>query len=110
MFPASQWVMWYLTRKWQRLHFQNWKEPPCFLMVALSASVSWTDPASDFDHVLVRFFQGTPPTLPSSGELAYVGGGTSAHLTGLDRSKPLGVAVFPVDAAGNVGARVTSQA
>ncbi|MFL5767606.1 MAG: hypothetical protein ACJ758_07165 [Actinomycetota bacterium] len=74
-----------------------------------SASVSWTDPPSDFDHVLVRFLQGTLPTLPSSGELAYVGSGTSTHIAGLTRSKDLAVAVFPVDAAGNVGPRVTVQ-
>jgi hypothetical protein len=75
-----------------------------------AASVSWTNPASDFDHVLVRFFQGTPPTLPNSGHLAYVGAGTSAKITGLAPSKSLGVAVFPVDAAGNVGSRMTAQA
>ncbi|MFL5737909.1 MAG: hypothetical protein ACJ76P_11300 [Actinomycetota bacterium] len=73
-----------------------------------SAHVTWRNPASDFDHVLVRYFQGTPPMLPNSGVLAYSGRGTETSIQQLDPSKPIAVAVFTVDGSGNVGVAATA--
>lgn len=66
-----------------------------------TATISWTNPSADFDHVLVRTSPGTsPPGLPNAGVLAYARTGSSATMAA-DPGRPLAVAVYEVDAAGN---------
>jgi hypothetical protein len=66
-----------------------------------SVTISWANPPTGLDHVLVRMSPGTsPPELPNAGVLAYAGHGSSATVA-TDPGRPLAVAVYAVDVAGN---------
>lgn len=73
-----------------------------------AATISWTNPGSDFAAAIVRFSRGTKaPGVPDAQQLAYAGTGSSVEISHLMGRRPLSVSVFTVDAAGNVGAAAT---
>ena len=74
-----------------------------------AAVVTWVDPPTDFAFAIVRFaVGGPPPSGPLVQRFGYAGAKGSVRLVGLNPNRSLGVAVWPVDAAGNVGRPVTA--
>jgi hypothetical protein len=76
---------------------------------ARAATLSWTNPTdADYVTTIVRWVYGTtPPGGPTSGQLAYIGTGSGAAM-GVGTARPLAVAVFTVDAAGNLSRAATA--
>ncbi len=71
--------------------------------------VSWAPLDADVAAFLLRSVPGvTPPPIPNAGILGGAGLGTSAVLRGVDEGRPLAVALFTVDAAGNVARAATA--
>ena len=72
--------------------------------------VSWVDPPEDLAYTIVRFLEGRTPIGPVSGWAGGAGLDGSAVLTRLDPARGVGVAVFAVDASGNVSRRAAARA
>ena len=75
------------------------------------AQISWTNPTNpDLAKTIVRYVYGTrPPGDALSGQLAYIGVGTSKQMA-VTKVRPLAVAVFTVDRSGNVSRAATATA
>jgi hypothetical protein len=70
------------------------------------AHISWTNPASGFAYVVVRYsLGGVAPILPTTQFAAYAGSGVSVSVWGLRPGRRISISVFAVDGAGNVGPR-----
>jgi hypothetical protein len=69
-----------------------------------SATVAWNDPGNrDFAYTVIRLLQSrNVPVAPNSGLFVYAGRRGLARIHGLIRGRPVAVAAFAVDTAGNV--------
>ena len=71
-----------------------------------SATVRWNDPGNrDFAYTIIRLLPGrSAPVAPNSGLFVYAGRRELARIHGLTRGRPVSLAAFAVDSAGNVSA------
>ena len=73
-------------------------------------ALTWTNPSdSDFSKVKILYKQGSYPTSPNDGTVAYEGSGNSVTVTGLANDVEYYFRAFTYDTSGNINSNTNNQ-